>query len=154
MPVMEIRQDPQNDEKIVEGYQSTIDELDAAIASQEQAAAEAGQRQVESFVSGMLGKMGLAVNAASRIGGASASALDGGSGPRPGHAGGIDYVPYDNYPMYAHRGEMLLTAAEAEDYRRGEGSGRQVVNNFTFNGVSQSDLDMIVAYVNRGVVMG
>lgn len=141
-------------EKIVEGYQSTIDELDAAIASQEQAAAEAGQRQVESFVNGMLGKMGLAVNAASRIGDASASALDSGSGPRPGHAGGIDYVPYDNYPMYAHRGEMLLTAAEAEDYRRGEGSGRQVVNNFTFNGVSQSDLDMIVAYVNRGVVMG
>lgn len=141
-------------EKIVEGYQSTIDELDAAIASQEKAAAEAGQRQVESFVNGMLGKMGLAVNAASRIGGASASALGGGSGPRPGHAGGIDYVPYDNYPMYAHRGEMLLTAAEAEDYRRGEGSGRQVVNNFTFNGVSQSDLDMIVAYVNRGVVMG
>lgn len=69
-------------------------------------------------------------------------------------AGGNDYVPYDNYPAMLHRGEAVLTAREADEWRRGEGSGRQVVNNFTFNGVSQSDLDMIVAYVNRGVVMG
>ena len=141
-------------EKIVEGYQSTIDELDAAIASQEQAAAEAGQRQVESFVNGMLGKMGLAINAASRIGGASASALDGGGGPRPGHAGGIDYVPYDNYPMYAHRGEMLLTAAEAEDYRRGERRGNVIQPVFNFYGMSESDMDYAADYINRKLVMG
>ena len=71
-----------------------------------------------------------------------------------GHAIGNDYVPYDNYPALLHRGEAVLTAREADAWRRGEGSGRQIVNNFTFNGVSQSDLDRIVAYVNREMVSG
>ena len=28
------------------------------------------------------------------------------------HAGGLDYVPYDNYPASLHRGEAVITAAE------------------------------------------
>lgn len=43
------------------------------------------------------------------------------------HAGGMDYVPYNNYVANLHRGEMVLTADEADSYRRGKGSG----NGFT-----------------------
>lgn len=67
------------------------------------------------------------------------------------HAIGADYIPYNGYPAILHRGEAVLTAREADEWRRGQGKGSGVVNNFTFNGVSQSDLDYIVAYVNRGL---
>lgn len=70
-----------------------------------------------------------------------------------GAAVGNDYVPYNGYPAMLHRGEAVLTAREADAWRRGE-NGRQIVNNFSFNGVSQSDLDYIVGYVNRELVSG
>ena len=43
------------------------------------------------------------------------------------HANGLDYVPYNNYVANLHRGEMVLTADEADSYRRGNGSS----NGFT-----------------------
>lgn len=49
------------------------------------------------------------------------------SGSDGSHAGGMDYVPYNNYVANLHRGEMVLTADEADSYRRGKGSG----NGFT-----------------------
>ena len=42
---------------------------------------------------------------------------DGGNG----HAGGLDYVPYDGYQAVLHRGEKLLTASEAVAYDRNKG---------------------------------
>lgn len=41
------------------------------------------------------------------------------SGSLGSHAGGLDYVPYNGYLAQLHRGEMVLTASEAEDYRSG-----------------------------------
>ena len=38
-------------------------------------------------------------------------------------AGGLDYVPYNGYAADLHRGEMVLTADEADNYRRGKNSG-------------------------------
>mgnify|MGYP004458345709 CR=1 FL=1 len=38
-------------------------------------------------------------------------------------AGGLDYVPYNGYAADLHRGEMVLTADEADAYRRGKSSG-------------------------------
>ena len=32
---------------------------------------------------------------------------------------GLDYVPYDNYPALLHKGEMILTAAQASSFRHG-----------------------------------
>lgn len=49
------------------------------------------------------------------------------SGTTGGRAGGLDFVPYNNYVANLHRGEMVLTADEADSYRRGKGSG----NSFT-----------------------
>lgn len=51
------------------------------------------------------------------------------SGTTGGRAGGLDYVPYNNYVANLHRGEMVLTADEADSYRRGN-SG---VGGFTVN---------------------
>lgn len=45
------------------------------------------------------------------------------SGTTGGRAGGLDYVPYNNYVANLHRGEMVLTADEADSYRRGKSSG-------------------------------
>lgn len=35
------------------------------------------------------------------------------------YAVGLDYVPYDNYPAILHKGEMVLTAAQASAFRFG-----------------------------------
>jgi len=49
------------------------------------------------------------------------------------YAIGKDYVPYDNFPAVLHKGEAVLTAAEAKDWRSGAGT-------FTTNaGNSQDD---------------
>jgi hypothetical protein len=69
------------------------------------------------------------------------------------HAGGLDYVPFDGYIAELHRGEMVLTSAEADWYRRGNAMGRgtvQKVFNLTINtqSLSKSDMDMLVDYVN------
>lgn len=83
-------------------------------------------------------------------GGSSWHSGGGFAGSSGGFAIGNDYVPYNGYPAILHRGEAVLTAREAEDWRQGNnGRGVQMVNNFY--GVSQSDLDYIVAYVNRGL---
>lgn len=39
------------------------------------------------------------------------------------HASGLPYAPYDNYPARLHRGEMVLTRKDAEDYRAENGGG-------------------------------
>lgn len=43
--------------------------------------------------------------------------LGGGSKFDGSHAGGLDYVPFNGYIAQLHRGEMVLTASEAADYR-------------------------------------
>lgn len=49
------------------------------------------------------------------------------------HATGNDYIPYDNYLASLHKGEMVLTAYEADQYRQGK------VGN---NGTSSGSLDL------------
>lgn len=41
----------------------------------------------------------------------------------PGHATGLDRVPYDNYLARLHVGEAVLTASEAQRWRAGESKG-------------------------------
>lgn len=54
----------------------------------------------------------------------------GGGGSVGHYATGLDYVPYDDFPAILHKGEAVLTASEASDWRRsgyGSGSGPAAV---------------------------
>ena len=68
------------------------------------------------------------------------------------HAGGLDYVPFDGYIAELHKGEMVLTSAEAATYRKGEGPGKQPkIVNLTINtkSLTQADVEMLLDLVNR-----
>jgi len=58
------------------------------------------------------------------------------------HAGGLDYVPYNNYVANLHRGEMVLTSAEATEYRKGNANaaGGMTVN-IDINGIQFNDVN-------------
>ena len=49
------------------------------------------------------------------------------------HAGGLDYVPFDGYLAQLHRGEMVLTAAQAALLRSGGGvsGGSETISNLS-----------------------
>lgn len=52
------------------------------------------------------------------------------TGVTKSHRNGLDYVPYDGYVSELHRGERVLTAAEARQYRNGSwgGNAAQPIN--------------------------
>lgn len=64
--------------------------------------------------------------------------MDGGNA----HAGGLPYVPYDNYPALLHRGESVMTAADSQGLLE---AVKQIAQNSngggTFNITVQSVLD-------------
>ena len=47
-----------------------------------------------------------------------------------GYANGLEYVPYDGFPAILHKGERVLTKAEAESYNKGTSGATY---QFTFN---------------------
>ena len=47
------------------------------------------------------------------------------------HANGLDYVPFNGYIAELHRGEMVLTAAEARKLRNGTNEERPIIINLT-----------------------
>ena len=71
------------------------------------------------------------------------------SGSNHSHAGGLDYVPYNNYVANLHRGEMVLTADEAESYRKGSKTRGDMVFQISINGLQFTNVsDMAHALVN------
>lgn len=74
-----------------------------------------------------------------------------GSGVDGSHAGGLDYVPFDGYIAELHRGETVLTRAEADAYRKGKTSQTYKVFNLTINtqSLSQAEMDTLVDYMNE-----
>lgn len=92
-------------------------DMDSLVAEmdQYQAAAQAGSRTIEGYISGLRSKMDtlrqlegeLSIGFDTRI---STRAVDG------THAGGLAYVPYDGYIAELHKGERVLTAAEAQAF--------------------------------------
>ena len=70
--------------------------------------------------------------------------------PDGSHASGLNYVPYDGYLAELHRGEMVLTAADAALYRKGNPSTNKTVNLYvTTHSLTESDVNMLVDVVNR-----
>lgn len=58
------------------------------------------------------------------------------------HAGGLDYVPYNNYVANLHRGEMVLTSAEATEYRKGNANAAGgMMFNININGIQFDDVN-------------
>ena len=75
-----------------------------------------------------------------------------GGGTDGSHAGGLDYVPFDGYIAELHRGEMVLTSAEAAVYRQDKGAGKQPkIVNLTIHtkSLTQADVEMLLDLVNR-----
>lgn len=71
------------------------------------------------------------------------------SGTTGGRAGGLDFVPYNNYVANLHRGEMVLTAREAENYRNGGKTGGDMVFQISINGMQFTSVsDMAHALAN------
>ena len=65
------------------------------------------------------------------------------------HANGLDYVPYNNYVANLHRGEMVLTAREAENYRNGGKTRGDMVFQISINGMQFTSVsDMAHALAN------
>ena len=54
------------------------------------------------------------------------------------HRTGLREVPYDGYIAELHKGEMVLTAAEANQYQKASGS--TTVSNITVNNYSPKAL--------------
>lgn len=70
----------------------------------------------------------------------------------PGHAGGLDRVPFDNYLARLHKDEMVLTAAEAARYRSGRGAGTSYTSlsmPIYVQTLTPEQLEQIWAYVNE-----
>ena len=67
-------------------------------------------------------------------------------------AGGLDYVPYNGYTTDLHRGEMVLTADEADAYRRGNSGGGSFTVNQTIYAAKQTPVELAAstaAYFQR-----
>lgn len=72
------------------------------------------------------------------------------------HAGGLSYVPFDGYIAELHKGERVLTANEAKDYRRGEnanGGGVTVVQNIYSQSKTAADLMQEALYQQERAVL-
>lgn len=78
-----------------------------------------------------------------------ASDVKNNTGSNSHRAGGLDYVPYNGYAADLHRGEMVLTAREAENYRNGGKTGGDMVFLISINGMQFTSVsDMAHALAN------
>ena len=111
-------------------YAETIQGLDKSGE-----AMEAATSTISSFISGLDSSKDGIMDTMGNIGSEMTSALQAALGDVQinvtasltmsggGRAIGLDYVPYNGMPAILHRGEAILNAPEAEDWRRGRGRG-------------------------------
>lgn len=69
----------------------------------------------------------------------------GGGGGGKVAASGIDFVPYNNFPAILHEREAVLTAAEADAWRRGVGGGGGITVNQYISAVAQTPVQLASA---------
>lgn len=108
----------------------------------------AGESAMQQFINGMWFKSSdvyavaesIASTAAARINNA-LSSIGASTGGGRGHAGGLDYVPYNGYPAVLHRGEAVLTSREADSWRKGGAGNTAAVQPITLNLELKTELD-------------
>jgi TP901 family phage tail tape measure protein len=70
-------------------------------------------------------------------------------------SGGLSRVPMDNYPILAHRDEMVLTKTQADEQRNGGGgSGSPTINIAHMEVRKESDIDAIAKSIARELGVG
>ena len=147
---------------MVEKYGGAIEELDKSAE-----ASAAAIDTFEAFLDGMNKKLPEIQSQMKSFGKQITSSLQSGigsvsipvtiktSGSIPGYETGLDYVPYDNYLAYLHKGEAVLTAEEAAAWRAGKevatagsnsdsGSGGVTVNQY-IESVPQTPVELASA---------
>lgn len=122
-------------------------------------AMEAATSTISSFISGLDSSKGGIMDTMGNIGAQMTSALQASLGnvhmtvtadlvmSGGGRTIGLDYVPYNGMPAILHRGEAILNAPEADDWRRGRGRGNSqgITINQTIQAVPQTPIQLAAA---------
>lgn len=134
------------------------DLYNAALESIADEAYSKGKDTADNFASGIRGgidNVSGAINSMFGLfGGGALSPSYGHSGGRGyvtpySHAVGQDYVPYDNYLALLHRGETVLTRADAKEYREGGGEGNTFAPVINIYGATRADIEWIKEELER-----
>lgn len=146
-PVGELAKTLENDTTVEAATTELVDRAAEAAAAEADTAGfdSAGANAVDSFIAGMRSKLPAVRTAAQAIADEAEDGMNGGGGGST-RAGGLDYVPYDGYPAILHRGESVLTKAEAEEWRTGGGgntAGITIVQNI--QSVPQTPVELAAA---------
>lgn len=157
-------------EAAMEGITSSYEEAIAGLDKSEEAK-QAAITTFQNFKSGIESEKPGVMNLLKSFGKEMTSALQSGVGTvtipvkttsvsiNGSHAGGLDFVPFDNYIAALHKGEMVLTSYEADLYRKGheEKSVRSVsvVQNIYSEAKTAADLMQEAKYqAEMAVLLG
>lgn len=114
----------------------------------------AGSRAMNKFIAGMENRRSEVNRVAASIAQDAANIINdsingvGTGGTGRYSAGGLDYVPYNGFPSILHKGEAVLTASEADAWRRGSAApanGGGIVVNINVQSEPQSPVELAAA---------
>lgn len=149
-PADKLTEAMENDTSAEDAGRDLVERTANAISDQVNNASfyDSGAAAADKFVNGIWSRYDSAKRAGSALASAASSSMGGSSGGGSARAGGLDFVPYDGYSAILHRGESVLTKAEAEDWRRGnnnagKASGVTIVQNI--QSVPQTPVELAAA---------